>query len=181
MATTPEGRFKQWIVKGKPEKAMMQTIETSTGSGVPDLFYCDKGRECWIELKATPHLTEKKIRTSQWIWFKNLLKAGGRGLVVIKRTKTQTVEAYDIERLFSKKRNPLYEARIVGQHVIFDCKLIPDFSLDVSNGVDYFYSQLESHLATKDRLKDYRKGKKNENNCNNSRIINYSSNFYDPE
>lgn len=38
-----EARFRRWLVKQAPKNSLIQTIETSTGTGVPDVFYCYQG------------------------------------------------------------------------------------------------------------------------------------------
>lgn len=45
-----------------------------TAIGVPDLNYCYKGVEGWIELKCGPNID---VRAAQVVWFEDRIKAGG--------------------------------------------------------------------------------------------------------
>ena len=127
-----EARFRRWLVKQAPKNSLIQTIETSTGTGVPDVFYCYKGRPCWIELKDTEG-AQCYMRTSQWIWFRKYLSSGGMGYLMIRR-KDKTVDVYDVKRLliaasienikgehitFKKDNDPLFTHKLGTKNNIF--------------------------------------------------------------
>lgn len=108
-----EARFRRWLVKQAPKNSLIQTIETSTGTGVPDVFYCYKGRPCWIELKDTEG-AQCYMRTSQWIWFRKYILSGGTGYLMIRR-KNKTVDIYDVKRLLIAASIE----NIKGEHITF--------------------------------------------------------------
>lgn len=108
-----EARFRRWLVKQAPKNSLIQTIETSTGTGVPDVFYCYKGRPCWIELKDTEG-AQCYMRTSQWIWFRKYILSGGMGYLMIRR-KNKTVDVYDVKRLLIAASIE----NIKGEHITF--------------------------------------------------------------
>lgn len=108
-----EARFRRWLVKQAPKNSLIQTIETSTGTGVPDVFYCYKGRPCWIELKDTEG-AQCYMRTSQWIWFRKYILSGGMGYLMIRR-KDKTVDIYDVKRLLIAASIE----NIKGEHITF--------------------------------------------------------------
>ena len=108
-----EARFRRWLVKQAPKNSLIQTIETSTGTGVPDVFYCYKGRPCWIELKDTEG-AQCYMRTSQWIWFRKYISSGGMGYLMIRR-KNKTVDVYDVKRLLIAASIE----NIKGEHITF--------------------------------------------------------------
>ena len=51
----------------------------STSPGIPDLSYCHKGIEGWLELKAGP---KPEIRVTQERWFEERIEAGGHPLIL---------------------------------------------------------------------------------------------------
>ena len=51
----------------------------STSPGIPDLSYCHKGIEGWLELKAGP---KPGIRVTQERWFEERIEAGGHPLIL---------------------------------------------------------------------------------------------------
>ena len=62
---TDEHKFYMWLKQGlKVFACDIQRIETSTGSGVPDLNVCYEGKEVWVELKAN----NKLLRKEQHAW-----------------------------------------------------------------------------------------------------------------
>lgn len=64
-----------------------QRIELgAVGSGVPDLNYCIDGVEGWAELKATDTYTIPFKRPYQPSWIDRRTRAGGRVVVVTRRT-----------------------------------------------------------------------------------------------
>lgn len=108
-----EAGFRRWLVKQAPKNSLIQTIETSTGTGVPDVFYCYEGRPCWIELKDTEG-AQCYMRTSQWLWFRKYILAGGTGFLMIRR-KNKTIDVYDVQRLLIAASIE----NIKGEHMIF--------------------------------------------------------------
>lgn len=108
-----EAAFRRWLVKQKPKNSLIQTIETSTGTGVPDVFYCYEGHPCWIELKDTEG-AQCYMRTSQWMWFRKYILAGGIGYLMIRR-KDKTIDVYDVKRLLIAASVD----NIKGEHMIF--------------------------------------------------------------
>jgi len=51
----------------------------NTSPGIPDLSYCHKGVEGWLELKAGP---KPEIRVTQERWFEERIEAGGHPLIL---------------------------------------------------------------------------------------------------
>jgi hypothetical protein len=73
---TPETKFKSWLVaKLRDEGAFVQTIETTTGRGVPDLAVLYRGRTIWLELKASKGSCI--IRPEQYVWHRKAHTAAG--------------------------------------------------------------------------------------------------------
>lgn len=70
----------------------LERIENAASVGMPDVNFCTRGIECWIELKAP---TEPKnhnaklfknnygLSQNQKNWFKKHLQAGGLGIILI--------------------------------------------------------------------------------------------------
>ena len=70
-----------------PKDAHVQRIETGlTGKGVPDLNYCQKGKEIWIELKSIQG-NKSQLSPFQIAWIHNRAKAGGNCYVLIRKNK----------------------------------------------------------------------------------------------
>ena len=70
-----------------PKDAHVQRIETGlTGKGVPDLNYCQKGKEIWIELKSIEG-NKSQLSPFQIAWLYNRTKAGGNCYVLIRKKK----------------------------------------------------------------------------------------------
>lgn len=61
----PEKKFANWLRTNTPW--FTQRIETTTGSGIPDLWVSHAGAYAWIELKAAPAYNVQ-IRISQYAW-----------------------------------------------------------------------------------------------------------------
>lgn len=81
----PEALFKRWFLFKLPKGWHAQTIETTTGRGVPDLNVCHEGREYWIELKADGAIP--KIRPEQWAWMTRRMNCLGRCLILNRHQK----------------------------------------------------------------------------------------------
>jgi Holliday junction resolvase len=70
-----------------PKDAHVQRIETGlTGKGVPDLNYCQNGKEIWIELKSIRG-NKSQLSPFQIAWIHNRAKAGGNCYVLIRKNK----------------------------------------------------------------------------------------------
>ena len=70
-----------------PKDAHVQRIETGlTGKGVPDLNYCQNGKEIWIELKSIQG-NKSQLSPFQIAWIHNRAKAGGNCYVLIRKNK----------------------------------------------------------------------------------------------
>lgn len=75
---TPEQKFWQLLKPHVP--GHVNRIENSTSNGIPDVNYCYKGQEVWLELKAG-----SKVRDTQKIWHQQRVIQGGRVLLVSRK------------------------------------------------------------------------------------------------
>lgn len=78
----PESTFKNWTLRGLPKNWHAQTVETTTGRGIPDVNLCTPLGEVWIEFKADrirPHL-----RPEQYAWIMRRNFCGGAAVVLHK-------------------------------------------------------------------------------------------------
>lgn len=134
-----EKEFRKWLIQNAGKEWLMQTIETATGSGVPDVFMCADGQQCWAELKSTD---SKKcyMRISQWRWFTKLCQRGGKGVLIIKRCKTRMIDVYDASILTAPSLSDSCELR--GQDVVFPDDIKPAFSYKLGTGNGIFYGML---------------------------------------
>lgn len=76
----PEANFKSWLTGRVPKHWHCQTIETTTGRGIPDLNICNDAGEMWLEIKAAhkrPHL-----RPEQYAWISRRHACGGKAFVL---------------------------------------------------------------------------------------------------
>lgn len=75
-----EATFKSWFIGGLPPGWHGQTIETTTGRGVPDVNVCgsENGQtvEWWLELKAQHK--QPLLRPEQFAWLTRRSNVGGR-------------------------------------------------------------------------------------------------------
>lgn len=85
MGMKPEQALKNWLVSGVPIGAHTQTIETTTGRGVPDLNLCLDGNETWIELKAQGY--RPVMRPEQVAWLHQRVRSGGVAIVLHRSSK----------------------------------------------------------------------------------------------
>lgn len=140
---TGEKQFKRWITSTAPTDWLVQTIETSTGSGVPDLFMCHNGHNLWTELKSTED-NKCYMRITQWYWFNRLLDKGGKGFLFIKRVKDKRVDVYDMSDIRGKiSRCSLL---IKSPDVVFPPTTQPVFSYKLGASDETFYQKLERIL-----------------------------------
>lgn len=115
-----ESDFRRWLIQNKPKEAVMTPIETSTATGVPDIFCCYQGFSSWIECK-TVLSSSPKFRGTQYIYLKKLIAAGGHAKVVVQRLSTNTYKPvsiwiYDAEQLVAIPSG-MYKTH--GQDMIF--------------------------------------------------------------
>jgi|TARA_A100001515_G_scaffold2896_2_gene2881 Holliday junction resolvase len=83
-----EAELWKLIRKNFPKEAHVQRIETGgTGRGVPDVNYCQEGKEIWIELKS---IKGNKLTLSpfQMTWIHNRIRSGGNCAIVVRKDKT---------------------------------------------------------------------------------------------
>ncbi len=72
-----------------PEEAHFQRIETGgTGKGVPDVNYCHKGKEIWIELKSIEGL-KSTLTPFQIAWIYNRYRSGGNAFILMRKINTK--------------------------------------------------------------------------------------------
>lgn len=137
----PEAEFKRWITKNAPrDRWLIQTVETCTGSGVPDLFVCTEGLSAWLELKAAPSPSAVYMRVSQWVWLKNLHSKGGMGFLLIKRTKLRRVDAYKVTDLIA------IEPTLRGVDAHFE-NVKPAFQYTFGKGSSEFFDKLSWNMT----------------------------------
>ena len=134
-----EKDFKKWLIVNANKDWMFQTIETSTGSGVPDVYFCIDGYQGWIELKSSTS-NHCYARISQWRWFCKLCSRGGFGLLIIKREKLKRVDVYLARDLTGPEIAEQSELR--GNDIIFPPDIKPAFSYKLGTGNQKFYEGL---------------------------------------
>lgn len=134
----PERDFRKWISMNAEKEWLIQPIETVTGSGIPDLFICVHGYQCWAELKATesPHCY---MRISQWRWFNKLTSRGGFGILVIRRLKDKRVDVFLASRLAKIKPE---DCTLKGEDIVFPDTIRPAFSYFMGTGNKQFFAKL---------------------------------------
>ena len=91
--TTAERRLAQWLhtAAARIEGLHLQRIESSTGSGIPDIEGCWNGVSFWLELKAVDRLPVKAhsrlstaISPAQRNWLARRWSVGGRVFVLLR-------------------------------------------------------------------------------------------------
>lgn len=142
---TSETEFKKWVVHNADKEWLIQPIETTTGSGIPDLFICYDGCSCWAELKATTSDSHCYMRISQWRWLKRLHSRGGWSILLIKRLlkKQKRVDIYRVSDLLE---HPLKNCIFKGEDIYFPEKSHPAFSYIMGKGNKKFYEGLGNLL-----------------------------------
>lgn len=114
-----EAEFRAWLIKNKPKNALMTAIETSTATGVPDIFCCHNGRSSWIECKVIAR-GAPRIRGTQYVYLKKLIAAGGHARIVVQRLsnkyKPSSITIYDAAKVTAVPP-ALFVAR--GQDMVF--------------------------------------------------------------
>lgn len=138
-----EKEFKKWLTMNAPKDWMLQTIETSTGTGVPDLFFCVHGYQGWIELKSSSHNSKCYIRISQWRWLCKLVSRGGFALLLIKREKLKKVDVYLARDLVKYKELGADLPQLLkGSDIVFPSNIKPVFSYKLGTGNQVIYKGL---------------------------------------
>lgn len=137
-----EKEFRKWLVTNAPSDWLLQSIETATGNGVPDLFICHDGCSCWAELKSSvsPHCY---MRISQWRWFHKLTSRGGFALLIIKREKLKRIDVYNAHDLTCYKPS---DCILKGEDIIFPPDTKVSFSYKLGSGNKKFYEELDKLL-----------------------------------
>lgn len=97
-----EAEFRKWLIKNKPNRAVMTAIETNTQTGVPDIFACYNNFSSWIECKVIM-TGNAKCRGTQFIYFKKLIAAGGHGKIVVQRLNSSTYKPASISIYDARK------------------------------------------------------------------------------
>lgn len=90
----PEQKF--WSLLKDHVPGHVNRIESSTSNGAPDVNYCFRGKDIWLELKAEINLLvveqeviqipfgTKRLRDTQIIWHAKRAQQGGLVLVAIR-------------------------------------------------------------------------------------------------
>ena len=91
-----EGEFRKWLVKNKPKAAVITPIETSTATGVPDIYSCYQGHSQWMECKIAM-IGPARIRGTQYTYLRKLWEAGGHAKIVVQRLSPRTYKPTKIE------------------------------------------------------------------------------------
>lgn len=141
-----EAEFRKRLVSRKPKNALVQSIETMTGSGVPDLYYCHKGNPCWFELKETRG-SHCYMRVSQWRWFCRHNISGGKGLLIIKRIGPRRIDIYDTKMFCGK--DILKTSEIKSENIYFQSSTKPTMSIEIISGYEYLYNRIDNYLKKK--------------------------------
>jgi hypothetical protein len=89
---TPETKFNLWIAQKLFFDAHVQRIETSTGSGVPDMNICWYGIEFWAESKVETPGGNILLRPFQWAWMKKRQNAGGKVILLAERNQDRPAQ-----------------------------------------------------------------------------------------
>lgn len=134
----PEHEFRKWITSNADKDWLIQPIETMTGSGVPDLYMCLQGYQCWAELKATDS-AKCYMRVSQWRWFAMLIRRGGFGILIIKRIKAKQIDVYIMSHIL---KVPPDKCILKGNDVIFPDSIRPAFTYYMGTGSRQFFAKL---------------------------------------
>lgn len=95
----PEAKLKRWVIGTLLAGGHCQTIETTTGSGIPDINVCYDGKEFWVETKIAMPTGAVLLRPFQHAWIRRRASFGGKVMVLALEPVTDTVWvwwAYDI-------------------------------------------------------------------------------------
>ena len=84
------------LLRDNIKEVHWQRIETGmTGSGVPDVNGCAKGKEFWIELKEVHSGNSLTLRPMQVAWLSKRAKNGGQVFVLAR--KNNQMKLYHID------------------------------------------------------------------------------------
>ena len=136
---TGESQFRKWITATAPNAWLVQPIETSTGTGIPDLFICAHAWSFWVELKST-NAKNCYMRISQWRWFNKLNSRGGIGLLFIKRVKEKRIDVYKTDEITALDVQK--ECELKGNDISFPASIKPAFSYKLGTGNGTFYENV---------------------------------------
>ena len=90
------------LLKNNLTDIHFQRIETGlTGSGVPDVNGCAKGKECWIELKEIHRGKSLTLRPMQVAWMAKRSAVGGQVFVLAR--KQDVIKLYHVDGLSGAK------------------------------------------------------------------------------
>lgn len=127
LQTKREAEFRSWLIENRPKHSVMTAIETTTATGVPDIFACYTGKSFWLECKSliSPALTY--LRGTQYIYFKKLIEAGGKGKIltqcILRQTqKAATIQIYNAEDIVC---HPIDFFKASGQRLYFPKTIKP--------------------------------------------------------
>jgi hypothetical protein len=87
-----DGRLRQLFKAHLPEFDW-QSIDVTSGRGVPDSNACYDGIELWIEHKATKG-QRVIVRPEQVAWIERRLRHGGRVFIAVRRFNSRTDELF---------------------------------------------------------------------------------------
>jgi len=79
-------------------------IETSTVSGVPDVFGIYKETSFWCELKSNP-VNYPALNKYQIVWINRAVKHGGVVMILVKAQKERALQIYRIKDFFTDPRS----------------------------------------------------------------------------
>lgn len=82
-----EAQFSKWMIDSwlSGPQTMAQRIETSTASGVPDIYMVHQGYPAWLETKIVTPRNSVLVRPYQRAWAHKHSLAGGVSLIVAYR------------------------------------------------------------------------------------------------
>ena len=138
-----EAMFRRWLVKNKPASAVLTPIETSTATGVPDLFSCYNGFSSWLECKVILS-GSPRFRGTQYTYLKKLLEAGGHAKIVVQKLNPNTykpshINIYDAETILAIPSGMFKQQ---GQDMIFPPHIEPYYSWKYKSNLQDLYDKL---------------------------------------
>ena len=104
-----ESRLRKYLLHNIDDRGHFSQVEAHASQpGIPDLAYTIKGKNGWLELKYGTKAKPPELRTSQWVWFRRNVKAGGRPLIFCCADYEHhkifgLIRGQDIERIYLKK------------------------------------------------------------------------------
>lgn len=121
---TPEAKFSRFIMQRVLAGTHAQRIETSTGSGIPDINVCYCGIELWIETKVATPTCRVLLRPFQWAWINRRVKELGRGYVVAEYLDTIRVWAFRDVRVVphAEYLSVISDAKVFGKRDIVELR-----------------------------------------------------------